>query len=106
MQLVPAWAFFGNNNVANGLNYYGYINEWSVQYTHFTQFNVPMRCVISVNWTMLPNPGTAPPSAPGLQAPGGGVLPVPGGTDGSGLGPGQTFPFTTGNTTLTGIGGR
>ena len=41
MQLVPGWAFFGNSNVANGLMYYGYINEWSVQYTHWTQFNVP-----------------------------------------------------------------
>ena len=99
MQLVPSWAFFGNSNVANGLNYYGYINEWSVQYTHFTQFNVPMRCVISVNWTMLPNPGTAPPSVPGLQAPGTGVQPTPTGTTPS--------SFTAlGNTTLTGIGGR
>ena len=36
--------------------YYGYINEWSVQYTHWTQYNIPMRCVISVNFTMLPMP--------------------------------------------------
>lgn len=103
MQLVPGWAFFGNNNVQNGLNYYGYINEWSVQYTHFTQFNVPMRCVISVNWTMLPNPGTTPPSAPNLQTPGGGITPTPGGGVSSGF-PGVTNSL--GTTTLTGIGGR
>ena len=105
MQLVPSWAFFGNNNVANGLVYYGYINEWSVQYTHFTQFNIPMRCVISVNFTMLPNPGTNPPSVPGLQAPGGGVLPTPGGL----APPPTSFGFAPVNTTLTGqngIGGR
>lgn len=62
MALIPAWAIFANNNVANGLTYYGFINEWSVQYTHFTQFNVPMRCVISVNWTMMPMPNTQPPA--------------------------------------------
>lgn len=66
MQLVPSWAFFANNNVTNGLYYYGYINEWSVQYTHFTQYNVPMRCVVSVNWTMLPTPSSQPPAAPGV----------------------------------------
>jgi hypothetical protein len=105
MQLVPSWAFFGNNNVSNGLIFYGYINEWSVQYTHFTQYNVPMRAVISVNWTMLPNPGTNPPSVGGLQAPGGGVLPTPGGLAPA---PGN-FPFVQGNTTIVsnaGIGGR
>jgi hypothetical protein len=103
MQLVPSWAFFGNNNVANGLMYFGYINEWSVQYTHFTQFNVPMRAVVSVNWTMLPMPNTAPPSAPGLQTPGSGVLPTPGGTSTGGL-PGVTLP--TGSNIFSGIGGR
>jgi len=105
MMQWPAWAFFGNNNVSNGLMYYGYINEWSVQYTHWTQFNVPMRCVVNVNWTMLSMPTTQPPSLPGGQTPGGGVLPTP---DGSA--PSVSFPGT-GNTslitnTLTGIGGR
>ena len=103
MQLVPAWAFFSNNNVSNGLMYYGYINEWSVQYTHFTQFNVPMRCVISVNWTMLPTPASAPPSDPNAQAPGFGVLPTPTGTATVTTGP--LSGFTTA-TTPAGIGGR
>lgn len=90
MQLVPAWAYFGNNNVANSQMYYGYINEWSVQYTHYTQYNVPIRAVVSVNFTMLPMPSTAPPQAPALQAPGGGVLPTPGG-----VGTGTQFPGVT-----------
>ncbi len=60
MQLVPCWAYFGASNVNSNLQYYGYINEWSVQYTHWTQYNIPMRCVISVNFTMLPMPATQP----------------------------------------------
>lgn len=64
MMQVPSWAYFGNQVVANGLMFYGFVSEFSVQYTHWTQFNVPMRCVISVNWTMLSMPGTQPPSPP------------------------------------------
>lgn len=94
MQLVPSWAFFGNTNVANGLMFYGYINEWSVQYTHFTQYNVPMRCVISVNWTMLPQPGNIPPGIPG-QIPGIGLLPTPGGGVLGTVVPGVTAPGNT-----------
>lgn len=56
MQMIPAYAYFGSSSTSNQLMYYGYINEWSVQYTHFTQYNIPMRCVISVNFTMLPSP--------------------------------------------------
>ena len=102
MQLVPAWAFFGNNNVSNGLMYYGYINEWSVQYTHFTQYNVPMRCVISVNWTMLPTPSSSPPSPPSSG------ITLPNGTPGPGsnsLGPAAITPALT-TATAAGIGGR
>jgi hypothetical protein len=36
--------------------FYGFISEWSVEYTHWTQNMVPIRCVISVSFTMLPNP--------------------------------------------------
>lgn len=64
MMQVPSWAYFGNQVVSNGLMYYGFVSEFSVQYTHWTQYNVPMRCVISVNWTMLSMPGTQPPSPP------------------------------------------
>lgn len=60
MQLIPCWAYFGASNIVNNLMYYGYINEWSVQYTHWTQYNIPMRCVVSINFTMLPMPQTQP----------------------------------------------
>lgn len=63
MQLVPCYAYFGNSQQANNASYYGYISEWSVQYTHWTQYNIPMRAVVSVYFTMLPPPAkqtTAP----------------------------------------------
>lgn len=56
MQLVPCYAYFGNSQNTTNLSYYGYINEWSVQYTHWSQYNIPMRAVISVSFTMLPPP--------------------------------------------------
>lgn len=97
MIMQPAWIYFSNSlNQAftNGsfnwsalnkeLAYYGYIESWSVNYTHWTQAMVPIRCVISVSFTMLPDPaksgtaqalnnsgqfvtgpGTAPQRAPG-----------------------------------------
>lgn len=70
MMMIPCYVFFGNawNQVASGngkasyealsyqLAYYGYISEWSVQYTHWTESMIPIRCAISVNFTMLPQP--------------------------------------------------
>jgi hypothetical protein len=56
MQLVMCYAYFGSSGQANNTQYFGYINEWSVQYTHFTQYNIPMRCVIAVYFTMMPPP--------------------------------------------------
>lgn len=74
MMMVPCWVFFGNPMNANAqqmtpgaggyaatyttaplqLAFFGYIAEWSVQYTHWTTNMVPIRCVISVSFTMLP----------------------------------------------------
>lgn len=54
MQLVPCYAFFGNADVPHNLSYYGYITDLGVQYTHWTQYNIPMRAVISISFTMLP----------------------------------------------------
>jgi hypothetical protein len=53
IQLIPAYVFFGDSK---NLQYYGYISEWDVTITHWTQFMVPMRCVINISWTMLPSP--------------------------------------------------
>lgn len=59
IQLIPSYVYFGDKN---NLWYYGYISEWDVTITHWTQFMVPMRCVINITFTMLPTP-TAQSSA-------------------------------------------
>lgn len=51
MQPVYSYVFFGDN--AN-LWYYGYVSEWDVTITHWTQFMVPMRCVINVTFNLMP----------------------------------------------------
>lgn len=57
MQLIPSYVYFGD---ANNLWYYGYISEWDVTVTHWTQYMVPMRCVMDVTFTMLPPPSSGP----------------------------------------------
>lgn len=56
IQLVPSYVYFGDKN---NLWFYGYISEWDVTVTHWTQFMVPMRCVINITFTMLPTPSSA-----------------------------------------------
>lgn len=70
MMVMPCFVFFGNalaqmnqnvssvnlNAVSSQMQYYGFISEWTVNYTHFTASMVPIRCVISVTFTMLSNP--------------------------------------------------
>lgn len=53
MQIVPSYVYFSDQF---NLSFYGYISEWDVQVTHWTNFMVPMRCVINVSFTMLPPP--------------------------------------------------
>jgi hypothetical protein len=53
IQMIPSYVYFGDSN---NLWYYGYISEWDLTVTHWTQYMVPMRCVINVTWTMLPTP--------------------------------------------------
>lgn len=71
LQLIPSFAYFGGKQA---LSFYGYISEWDFQVTHWTQFMVPMRCVINVSFTMLPparNVGTNPsPSQTNWTGPG------------------------------------
>jgi hypothetical protein len=56
MTLIPTWLFLGA--LAGGLNYYGYVSDWSVTYTHFSQYMVPMRCAVNVDFALLVPPGT------------------------------------------------
>ena len=74
MMMVPCWVFFGGQN---NINYYGYISEWDVTFTHYTQYMVPMRCVIDVTFTMLPPPAPAKNSNTGASA--SGFYPTPSG---------------------------
>jgi hypothetical protein len=99
MMMIPCYVFFGSalaqmnanpksanfNALASQLAYYGFISEFSIQYTHWTTNMVPIRCVISVTFTMLPAPpqgaqqavwrdlyklGQAPSTAPIPRPPG------------------------------------
>lgn len=53
MQIVPSYVYFSDKT---NLSFYGYISEWDLQVTHWTQFMVPQRCVINIQFTMLPPP--------------------------------------------------
>lgn len=75
LQLIPSYVYFGDSD---NLWYYGYISEWDMTVTHWTQYMVPMRCVINVTFTMLPTPQStgsgsksntnwSPPSQPGVN---------------------------------------
>lgn len=127
MTMMPCWFFptssaviqaFNNNStnynsLSNALSYYGYLDSWSVQYTHWTAAMVPIRCVISVSLTMLPtpaNPGTlfTDLTNAGLYIGGGGggpsQLTTPtGGVGGPASDPGRLGPATA---SRNGIGGR
>lgn len=61
LQMVPSWAVFGYQNYPR---YYGYISDWNVTYTHWTQFMVPMRAVVNITFNLLPPPGRQPSSSP------------------------------------------
>jgi hypothetical protein len=68
--LWPTWVYFGATPA--GAYYYGYVTDWQVQITQWTQYMVPMRCVINVDFTLLPTSGAATgargngPAGPGL----------------------------------------
>jgi hypothetical protein len=52
MQPIYSYVWFGSNT----LFYYGYVSAWDVTITHWTQYMIPMRCVINVTFTMMPTP--------------------------------------------------
>jgi hypothetical protein len=58
LQLIPSYVFFGLKDQKRGLWFYGYVSEWDFTITHWTQYMVPMRCVIDITFTMLPTPNT------------------------------------------------
>jgi hypothetical protein len=70
MMMIPCWVYFGDafqqmnqnasntnfNAIGSQMAFYGYISEWTVNYTHFTVNMVPIRASVTVTFTMLPNP--------------------------------------------------
>lgn len=73
---IPAWVYFGQS--VGGLYYYGFVSDWEVQVTQWTQYMIPMRCVINVDFTLLPTPsisGTA--AGPGESAANWSASPLP-----------------------------
>jgi hypothetical protein len=60
IQIVPSWVYFGDKSA---LSFYGYISEWDLQVTHWTQQMVPMRCVINITFTMLPPVSASKPGS-------------------------------------------
>jgi hypothetical protein len=81
--MVPAYVYFGGG-IQSNIRYYGYISEWDVTFTHWTQWMVPMRAVIDISFTMLPPP---PRKTSTTGSTGAGWAPTP-----SGIAP--TAPFT------------
>jgi hypothetical protein len=62
MKLNPAFAVFcpvraldssGFSTGVSMMRYYGYINSLGIQYTHWTQRMIPVRCVVSVQMALL-----------------------------------------------------
>lgn len=93
MMMVEAWVYFGS---PTGIYYFGYITDWQVQVTHWTQYMVPMRCVINVDFMLMPPPKqttaddtkwwTLNPGQSGVRQPGG-PHPTNGGSQGTTVNP-------------------
>jgi len=88
MQLTFVYAYFSYPGY--GLEYYGYIDSWSVQYTHFNQRMLPLRAVVDVSLTLLPPPTAqaAPATAASVAA----QQTVGAGATGGPVGPGGIGP--------------
>lgn len=54
LQLIPSYVYFGGKK---NLAYYGYVTEWDYTITHWTQYMIPMRCLVDISFNMLPPRG-------------------------------------------------
>ncbi len=50
MPLTPVTVYFGG---PNSLHYRGYVNSLDIQWTHFSQLMVPMRCTVTVSMNLM-----------------------------------------------------
>jgi hypothetical protein len=53
----PTWLYLGPDT---GLVYYGYVSDFTVTVTDWTQFMIPKRCVINFNFALMMPPGNEP----------------------------------------------
>ncbi|MGH3247889.1 MAG: hypothetical protein ACRDOI_17040 [Trebonia sp.] len=60
---IPAATQYAS--VGTQLAFYGFISEWSVEYTHFTVNMIPIRAAVSVSFTMLPAPASTDSASQG-----------------------------------------
>lgn len=58
MTMIPTWMFLGPTET--GMSFYGYISDFTVTVTHFTQYMVPMRCVIDLDFALMMPPANEP----------------------------------------------
>lgn len=59
MLMMPSYCYFGFGGEGGTSQYYGYVQNWDVQYTHYTSTMIPIRCVIDVTYTLLPQAGNS-----------------------------------------------
>ena len=65
MIFIPTWVYFGSPTPSN--YFYGWITDYQVQITHWTQLMVPMRCVIDVDFSLMPPPSNDASTGPGTN---------------------------------------
>lgn len=51
MPMTPCTVYFGGSNA---LSYHGYVSGLDVNYTHFSQAMIPVRCSVGVTMTLIP----------------------------------------------------
>jgi hypothetical protein len=54
MLMMPSYCYFGTSLFGGCSQFYGYVDSWDVQYTHYTADMVPIRCVVDIEYTLLP----------------------------------------------------
>lgn len=65
MQMSPVWARFGQARAAyknnlpklSRMEYFGYINNIGITYTHFSQRMTPVRCAVDISMTLMSSYG-------------------------------------------------
>jgi hypothetical protein len=57
--MIPTWLFIGSDS-GGSMAYYGYVSDFTVTITHFTQYMVPMRCIVDLDFALMMPPSNEP----------------------------------------------